>query len=99
MGYAPAQYTVAMYYGRGQGTAKDDKEAFNYLLKSAKQDFDMAYGALANCYYWGKVRQLTIPKPAIGVKRVLRKTIPQPATSWVVTTIKAMPIRLTMSKR
>ena len=62
MGYAPAQYTVAMYYGRGQGTAKDDKEAFNYLLKSAKQDCYMAYGALANCYYWGKGTAVNYPE-------------------------------------
>jgi TPR repeat protein len=48
------QYEVGMKYYNGIGVDKDYKEAFNWLLFSAKQGFPLAQNRLGIMYYTGK---------------------------------------------
>jgi TPR repeat protein len=45
-GYAPAQKDVGMSYANGDGVAEDDKKAFKWLIKSAKQGYELPISRL-----------------------------------------------------
>jgi S1-C subfamily serine protease len=51
---AHAQYGLGVCYATGQGVAKDEAEAVNWLRKAAEQNCDRAQYKLAVCYYYGQ---------------------------------------------
>lgn len=63
-GDATAQYTLGSMYFRGQGVAKDDQKAFEWLSKAASKNHIKAQTALAYLYQQG-----------LGTKQVLNQAI------------------------
>lgn len=53
-GDAKGMYDLALCYQKGEGVDKDEKKAFQLLLKASDQGYDEAQFQLAECYYWGK---------------------------------------------
>lgn len=53
-GDAAAQYRLGVMYTKGQGVAKDDKQAASWYLKAAEQDDTRAQFAIAERYARGK---------------------------------------------
>jgi TPR repeat protein len=53
-GDAEAQYDLGVYYGNGQGVAKDEIEAVNWYRKAAEQNYVEAQYNLGFCYYNGQ---------------------------------------------
>ena len=49
-GDAEAQYDLGVYYGNGQGVAKDEIEAVNWYRKAAEQNYTPAQSNLGWCY-------------------------------------------------
>ncbi|PKQ60178.1 hypothetical protein BZG02_20430, partial [Labilibaculum filiforme] len=53
-GYMDAQYVLALSYALGEGTLKDEKQAFYWCQKSAEQGHVDAQYMLAQSYVLGK---------------------------------------------
>ena len=53
MGNAKAMFNLGGMYSLGQGTLKDDKEAFKWFKKAAELGNNDAMGMLGVMYYYG----------------------------------------------
>lgn len=53
LGFAPAQFNVAIFYYNGDGVKKDLAKTVDWLEKAAKQDYLLAQKQLAVCYAQG----------------------------------------------
>jgi TPR repeat protein len=53
-GHALSQYMVGVMLNAGQGAAKDDKAAFDWFTRAARQDLADAHFALGDMYHKGE---------------------------------------------
>lgn len=53
-GDAKGMYDLALCYQKGEGVDKNEKKAFQLLLRASDKGYDEAKFQLAECYYWGK---------------------------------------------
>ena len=53
LGYAGAQYYLAVMFARGEETEKDEKQALEWCKKAAEQDNALAQNMLGDCYSSG----------------------------------------------
>lgn len=57
-GDAKGMYDLALCYQKGEGVDKNEKKAFQLLLRASDKGYDEAKFQLAECYYFGKGTKL-----------------------------------------
>jgi len=53
MGFAPAQFNVAIFYYNGDGVTRDPEQVFYWMEKAARQEYLQAMIQLSKCYGMG----------------------------------------------
>ena len=81
-GDAEAQYDLGVYYGNGQGVAKDEIEAVNWYRKAAEQNYVEAQYNLGFCYYNGQGVAQDYAEAAKWYRKAAEQNLAAAQTIW-----------------